>query len=61
MKIKQHNKIKHMKVFKTLLLLLITFCTTLTINGQQDPQYTQYLYNLNIVFLGFYNLIFLNA
>ena len=45
MKITQHNKIKHMKVSKALLLFLITFCATLTINAQQDPQYTQYMYN----------------
>ena len=45
MKITKHNKIKHMKVSQNLLLLLIAFCATLTVNAQQDPQYTQYMYN----------------
>lgn len=31
------------------LVLLITFLTVGTIYGQQDPQYTQYVYNMNIL------------
>lgn len=41
----QYNKIKHMKVSQNLLLLLIAFCATFTVSAQQDPQFTQYMYN----------------
>lgn len=41
----QNNNIKNMKVSKNILLLLIAFFTTFTVKAQQDPQFTQYMYN----------------
>ena len=47
---------------KTILVILIVL-TALKINAQQDPQYTQYMYNMNVinpcnfVYLGFFNSI----
>lgn len=43
------NKNDKMKNFKLLLILaLITFTARSTF-GQQDPQYTQYMYNMNVI------------
>ena len=33
---------------KTILVILIVL-TALKINAQQDPQYTQYMYNMNVI------------
>ena len=38
-----------MKDIKILILTLITFASVITIYGQQDPQYTQYMYNMNVM------------
>ena len=37
-----------MKKLSLLVLLLVVLCTEVT-SAQQDPQYTQYMYNMNVV------------
>ena len=43
------NRIPLMKTTKILIFTLIGFLSLLKVNAQQDPNYTQYMYNLNIV------------
>ena len=34
---------------KNLVILLLTILFSAQVSGQQDPQYTQYMYNMNII------------
>ena len=43
------NRIPLMKTIKILIFTLIGFLSLLKVNAQQDPNYTQYMYNMNVV------------
>ena len=43
------NRIPLMKTIKILIFALIGFLSLLKVNAQQDPNYTQYMYNMNVV------------
>ena len=34
---------------KNLVIILFTILFSAQVSGQQDPQYTQYMYNMNII------------
>lgn len=59
---KQIGKMKAIKMKKLLLVIAVVFFTV-SAKSQQDPQYTQYMYNMNIVnpaYAGSYDALALN-